>query len=1766
MKKQLRNLTALIISAVILFSLVPVKLQAALITTDYSGGYSLMGLLPVTKTHTYNFVSNGSTVSTQIVKNGEYLFEPAAPELPNKHFTGWYLESSSEPLDFTKAIQVEESGTFTVEARYTDLIHVHFLHDNTDDGVENYQIIKTKKLVAGQQVDPSDVQPVITVPDRTFGHWSATINGPAFDFTQPINSNTNLYLVLMGRYTVIFDTGGGTYVPMQHVEANATANKPTDPTRMGYSFSHWSLTAGGLAYDFTTPVTGAITLHAVWQPAMVPYIVAYWQENPNDDGYTPVDVVDNAGLTGTDATFANQNYTGFELNTVKTAAAATNIKADGSTVRNVYYSRKVYTLTIMHHTGSYNSWITYSTTQLKYGESTAVPYNAYIADKRNLIFIYKNNFNEAYGEAPDMPNKNLTMYGAYSGYHQYTSRYRERINGKNTTIEIHPDYVFYASINRRYIQEAGIAIKGFTATLVGTWDDFAYYGYYYYNGTKYNKYRGTIYYTRNSYDIVFHKNNGDPVTTLPSILYEADISDKALDGFTVGETTYEKDGMTYVFAGWYDNDGLVGDPYSFAGKTMPAGDLLLYAKWTPPTYKVYYHEAQNQDSAVIHTETVSPGAVAPNIGPYPTPPPPGLTEADWVGWYWYSDGKFVPYSFPAVMEDTHIYPVWKQNPLNVTYDLNGGTGSVVDSHDYVPGTSAVVKSAAGVTPPDTDKVFLGWKLDGDTSGKIYYPGESLLMQENAKLVAQWGPVPQPVSLTYYANGGVGGPHSVALANNATHTVLTSGDTGISNPGYTLVGWNTSADGSGQMLQPGDNIMVDNIEPETNALYAMWGAIEITKVASLQAFTKPGTVTYTYTVKNTGNVTLTGIKVSDDKLGAVTLGKTTLAPGESTTGSKTYYVTQGDIDAGKDIVNVATVTTDQGLPEKQAKETVKIQQTPAATITKVADPKTFSKPGTVTYTYTVENTGNVTLTGLQVNDDKLGAVTLNKTTLAPGESATGTKTYQVSQADIDAGKDIKNVATLTANQEIPETKADETITVQQTPAAKITKVADPTTFTKPGTVTYTYTVENTGNVTLTGLEVIDDKLGAVTLKKTTLAPGESTTGTETYNVTQDDIDAGQEIKNVATLTADQEIPETKADETVTVEQLPAAKITKVADQKTFTKPGTVTYTYTVTNTGNVTLTGLEVNDDKLGAVTLKKTTLAPGESTTGTKIYEVTQTDINAGVTITNVATLKADQSIPETKAQETITATAGPAVEITKVADPKTFTKPGTVTYTYTVTNTGNVTLTGLKVIDDKLGEVELNKTILEPGDSATGTKTYNVSQADIDAGKAIKNVATVTADQELPETKADETITMVQTPAAEITKVADPKTFTKPGTVTYTYTVKNTGNVTLTGLTVNDDKLGEVTLKKTTLAPGESTTGTKTYNVTQADIDAGKAIKNVATLRADQNIPETKADETITMVQTPKARITKVADPTTFTKPGTVTYTYTVTNTGNVTLTGLQVSDDKLGTVTLNKTTLAPGESATGTKTYKVSQADIDAGKAIQNVATLTADQEIPETKADETISVEQLPAAQITKEADQKLFTKPGTVIYTYTVTNTGNVTLTGLTVSDDKLGAVTLNKTTLAPGESATGAKTYQVSQADIDAGKAIKNVATLRADQKIPETKADETITVKQTPAAEITKVADPKTFTKPGTVTYTYTVKNTGNVTLTGLKVSDDKLGDVELKKTTLAPGESTTGTKTYYVTQDDIDAGQAIKNVATLTADQEIPETKADETISVEQL
>ncbi len=605
--------------------------------------------------------------------------------------------------------------------------------------------------------------------------------------------------------------------------------------------------------------------------------------------------------------------------------------------------------------------------------------------------------------------------------------------------------------------------------------------------------------------------------------------------------------------------------------------------------------------------------------------------------------------------------------------------------------------------------------------------------------------------------------------------------------------------------------------------------------------------------------------------------------------------------------------------------------------------------------------------------------------------------------------------------------------------------------------------NTGNVTLDPVTVDDPKVGTVTCPVTTLAPDASTTCTATYTLTQTDVDAGV-VNNTAIAygnppggdPADTADDASAPDSTSTpIIQTPSITLDKQASGPTGNNAGaTIDYTFLLTNTGNVTLTNVGIADPKVGPVACPTTTLAPGASTTCTATYTLTQLDVDAGnVPNTAIATGTPPTGAPVVATDTTDTPIVpGPAITLDKQAGTPSGNNAGdTISYNFLVTNTGNVTLTNVVVDDPKVGVVTCPVTTLAPTESTTCTATYALTQADVDDG-AVLNTATATGtDPNETDVSATDSVTVGIPPEPAITldkQAIDPVGGSAGDSVDYTFTVTNTGNVTLTTVVVTDPMVGAVTCPVTTLASTESTTCTATYTLTQADVDAGEVVNTAIVTGVDPNQTEVSATDTVTtpITQTPGIALDKIATAKAPVAVGdTIDYTFVVTNTGNITLVDIEVSDPMLGTVTCPATTLAPGESMTCTAPpYTVTAQDVKNGQ-VDNQAGVVANAGDVQVADNDEVSIETgvppKPKLELEKSSDANGPVRMGEVInYTFTVTNTGNVALTDVTVNDPMLGTVTCDKTTLKPGQSTTcTAPGYVVTQADVRAG-VVRNTAT------------------------------------------------------------------------------------------------------------------------------
>ncbi len=1017
-----------------------------------------------------------------------------------------------------------------------------------------------------------------------------------------------------------------------------------------------------------------------------------------------------------------------------------------------------------------------------------------------------------------------------------------------------------------------------------------------------------------------------------------------------------------------------------------------------------------------------------------------------------------------------------------------------------------------------------------------------------------------------------------------------------------------------------------------------------------------TVNYTFLVTNTGNVTLHNVGVTDSKVATVSCPATTLAPQAQTTCAATYTVTQTDVDAGE-VLNTAT---SHGTPpggttpiDSEPDDAVVPTELPTPQIAVVkhaqlatdANGNALANPGDqVTYTFTVTNAGNVTLHTVSVTDPKAGATTCAATTLAPHASTacTATATYTVTQADVDHGS-VDNTATAhgtpptgsavtaTDSATVPTPIRNPRLLLEK--SATLNDIAGGTDgFADVGeTIDYTFRVLNIGNVTITDIAVTDDLAGTVTCDVTTLAPlgVARCAATDPYTVTQADFDAGV-IHNTATAAGafdgDPVTSNPDSTDTFSTEHDPIIAMTKTAtlNDGNGNNVGdvgeTITYGFTVFNTGNVTLTDVGVTDAKAGPVTCTATTLAPHTSTacTADNQYQIVQADVDAG-SVDNTATAHgtpptggpvdsdpASASVPTTP--------QAPGLSLTKahtmVDDPNgngIADVGDTIRYTFIVTNSGTVTMTDIGVTDAKVGAVTCDDDTLAPSESTNcvADAVYTVTQADVDAG-AVHNTATpsgtapggdpftgLPVDHDVPTTQPVPSLILAKDATLNDTDGSGGADVGE--TIDYSFVVTNNGNVTISGITVSDALAAPVTCDATTLAPSAATdcTSDTPYPVVQSDVDA-RAVRNTATAAgtdpagddvasppARAIVPTSEAVPGIVLVKLGRVNDTEgngnidgLADA-----GETITYVFVVYNSGNVTLSGVNVTDDLLGTVTCQDGVLAPQALTTCTAAdHTVTQDDVDTGN-VTNTATVVG---IPargaapvSDQATEIIpTATPNPSLVLAKQGvlDDAASPFPGLgevgeqVFYLFTVTNNGNVTVHGITISDPTVGDVTCDVVTLAPAEQTTcrSVDPHTITQADVDTG-GIDNTATAHGfgppvddsdGAPVTSDPAQASVpTVEPRPGLGLTKAAHLTDLVVQNgvanlgdTVTWTFTVVNTGNVTLTDISVTDSKAGAVTCEQTTLVPGASTTcaAATEHVVTVADIETGPIV-NVATAT-------------------
>ena len=357
------------------------------------------------------------------------------------------------------------------------------------------------------------------------------------------------------------------------------------------------------------------------------------------------------------------------------------------------------------------------------------------------------------------------------------------------------------------------------------------------------------------------------------------------------------------------------------------------------------------------------------------------------------------------------------------------------------------------------------------------------------------------------------------------------------------------------------------------------------------------ITYNYLITNTGNITLTGINLTDDNVNAQpTCIATTLLPGSTTTCSAVYTVKQADIDAGWNVINNVTATSNEA-PDATDKLEIPLTQKPGIAMIKNGTFNDLNNDGiadvgeTISYDFTIENNGNVTLYDINVLEDALsfsGTGILPVPVYDAGGSHLGGDTgirdlmvggfmtfksiYILTQSDIDKGVVINQALVSSTDPNLNPVndlsddnsyeENDFTVTpVYQKPELSVVKSTDATGFSYPDEeVLYTIIIENTGNVTLTDINILDQKTD---LNETIdrLDVGQKESFVVTYFITEADINNNMVQNTVsASVSFGNENFEVTATVTISAYDLPAPN----NDRNTGIKPGNSSVINILTN--------------------------------------------------------------------------------------------------------------------------------------------------------------------------------------------------------------------------------------------------------------------------------------------------------------------------------------------------------------------------------------------------------------------------------------------------------------------------------------------------------------------------------------------------------------------------------------------------------------------------
>ena len=677
---------------------------------------------PAPVTFTVTFVANGETLVTQTIQQGGSAVAPDAPLVSGQRFVRWDTDFTNVQSDLTVTAVYEAitAKNMTVEYRYSDgtqaapshveqaVVGEPFHKTVPSPALDGFTPDKAEVVFAVESVT-EDVTVVVTYSgaarNYTVKHLFQNVEGTAYAedeaLRETLEGTTGLDTAAQAKtvegftalpitqvkvassgetvvevkydrnsYLLTWNTDGGSYIEPQMLKYGAAVSAPADPTKVGYTFAGWDLVP-------ETMPAAATTVTAQWANAtQASYQVVYWGENLTG-GYDYLYADKATGAVGGNIPYSTSltasrmpqglEAAGFELDSAKSAGNV-EITADGSAVKNVYFSRKTFTISFYRQ-----SWVGWPDFEYKWVEDTSLRITAKYGEDVSARWEAaceddgwgpNKNDNIQYTLIANMPAENLTMYEKSSGTGKKIEYRVQKVSGTG--------YDVYATFN---------ASRGVSLTVE---DQMPITGFTYDSWKKSGDSPLWLYYTRNSYNLVFENCTG---VSNASLKFEARLSSAKPADSSVGRPA----GMDsdYVFMGWYLDEAFQ-TPVDWSS-TMPARNLQVYAKWAKPDYTVSF----NTHGA--DTETPAPIGVA-KYDTIEDQMPADPTREGYVFAGWYTDEAYtVPFvATQQIVRNLTLHAKWTRTDsctyVIVAKDTEGNELKRVDGSEVEVGASVTVNA------------------------------------------------------------------------------------------------------------------------------------------------------------------------------------------------------------------------------------------------------------------------------------------------------------------------------------------------------------------------------------------------------------------------------------------------------------------------------------------------------------------------------------------------------------------------------------------------------------------------------------------------------------------------------------------------------------------------------------------------------------------------------------------------------------------------------------------------------------------------------------------------------------------------------------------------------------------------------------------------------------------------------------------------------------------------------------------------------------------